>query len=339
MRIGITFNLKTDIPASSAPHVPEDIAEELDSPETIDAIQNALSQGGHEVFLLGGDLSVLEKIKRFQIEFVFNIAEGFRGRNREAHIPALLELIGIPYSGSDPLGLATTLDKALAKRIAASCGVLTPEFCVLEDRTDLDQVPPRFPLFVKPLWQGSSMGIRLSSRVEDRAQLEREVGRIFKDYPGEPILVEEYIRGREITVGVFGNNPAVILGIMEIKFRDPQRKDFCYSLEVKRNWKEQVAYLVPAPLHSEQEKALQAQVLKLFNTLRLRDMARFDFRLDSKEKFYFLEVNPLPGLSPVSGDIVILAQKKGLSYQDLILKIARSAFDRYPVFNRSRSER
>lgn len=338
MRIGITYNLKTDLSASSDSSLPEDMAEEFDLPETIEAIQDVLLKEGHHVHLLGGDLGIVEKTKRSRIEFVFNIAEGFQGRNREAHIPALLELMGIPYSGSDPLGLAITLDKSLAKRIAISHGILTPEFWVLNEPLDLKKVPRRFPLFVKPLWEGCSKGIRLSSHVENLPQLEQEVDRLFHDYEKEPVLVEEYIAGRELTVGILGNRPPEVLGVMEILFRDPAKKDFCYSLEVKRNWKEEVAYQMPAAIGVTSERQVQEAALLLFNVLRLRDIARFDFRMNSKGQIYFLEVNPLPGLSPESGDIVILAQKIGLSYRTLILKILEVAIARYPALTLSKVE-
>ena len=166
MRIGITYNLKTDRAPSLQVKLPEDLHEEFDQPETIQAIEKVLSSDGHEVHLLGSDFGIREKIKHFRIDFVFNIVEGFYGRSREAQIPALLELLGVPYSGSDPLGVAVTLDKSLAKRIASSAGILTPEFWTLDDITELGKVPKKFPLFVKPLWQGSSMGIdRKSTRL------------------------------------------------------------------------------------------------------------------------------------------------------------------------------
>ncbi|MBI4395000.1 MAG: ATP-grasp domain-containing protein [Candidatus Omnitrophica bacterium] len=332
MRIGITFNLKSDLPTSHSTSQPDDFAEEFDSPETIEAIQTVLTEAGHEVHLLGGSLTTLEQIKRLKIEFVFNMVEGFRGRCREAHIPALLEMLEVPYSGSDPLGLAATLDKSFAKRIAISLDIATPKFWVLDSKEDLSPPPPVFPLFVKPLWEGSSKGIRFSSRVENPNELEREVSRIFRHYPEVPVLVEEYIQGREFTVGVIGNPPE-ILGIMEIKFRDPKKKDFCYSIEVKRNWKKEVEYIVPPNLETKKLDEIQKAALQLFKALRLRDVGRFDFRMNADGKFYFLEVNPLPGLSPESGDIVILAQRKGLSYATLILKILNSAFSRYPALN------
>ena len=336
MRTGITFNLRSDIETNSRAALAEDAAEEFDLPETIASIVEVLKSDGHEVYELGGDLGVMEKIQEWRIEFVFNIAEGFRGRNREAHIPALLELLGVPYSGSDPLALALTLDKPLAKRIALSLGIATPPFWVLEDPSDLGEVPERYPLFVKPAWEGSSMGIRLSSRIKNREELLKETDRLFENYPGEPVLVEEDILGREVTVGLVGNRPPEILGMMEIAFRGQPERDFCYSLEVKRNWREWVDYRYPADLGRETGEEIRAASLRLYETLRLRDVARLDFRVNREGRPYFLEANPLPGLSPESGDLVLMAGKKGWSYRDLILKITRSALSRYPELTRSR---
>jgi len=327
--VGITFNLKSESRRLGSERVPEDRDEEFDRPETVEAIRGALAGEGHEVFLLGGDLSVAEKIRKEEIDFVFNIAEGFGGRSREAHIPALLEMMDVPYSGSDPLGLALTLDKALAKRIAISLGIPTPEFWVVDEEKDLQGVPDRFPLFVKPVWEGSSKGIRRSSRVENRRELEKEAGRLFEDYERIPVLVEAHIPGRDVTVGALGNGIPEILGMMEIFFRDPKEKDFCYSLEVKREWKRLVEYRVPANLDPLLEKKMGEATRLLFKAFRLRDVARFDYRVTPEGEFSFLEVNPLPGLSPESGDMVILAQKRGWRYNDLVLKIAHSAFSRY----------
>ena len=330
MRIGIAYNLKGDAPGFFPSSLAGDHDEEFASPGTVEAIRQVLAGEGHEVFLLGGDLGIIEKIRQDKIEFVFNIAEGFAGRNREAHIPALLEMMRIPYSGSDPLGLAATLDKSFAKRIALSLSIPTPDFWVLQKENEIEKIPGRFPLFIKPLWQGSSKGIRRSSRVENRGELKGELTRLFKDYPEEPVLVEVYVPGREFTVGVLGNKTPAVLGIMEVAFRDKTRKDFCYSIETKRNWREEVEYDTKPALDSRLEQGISEAALGLFTALGLRDVARFDFRVNPEEgKFYFLETNPLPGLSPESGDLVILAQKKSWSFKQLILKIAQFALARY----------
>ena len=338
MRIGITYNLKTDRAPSLQVKLPEDLHEEFDQPETIQAIEKVLSSDGHEVHLLGSDFGIREKIKHFRIDFVFNIVEGFYGRSREAQIPALLELLGVPYSGSDPLGVAVTLDKSLAKRIASSAGILTPEFWTVDDITELGKVPKRFPLFVKPLWQGSSMGITQSSRVENSSQLKREAERLFGQYPEEPVLVEEYITGREFTAGLVGNKSPEVLGVMEIAFQSPEKPDFCYSIEVKRNWRAEVEYHVPPRISRQQEQRIEEASMELFRILRLRDFARFDFRMDAEDKLYFLEANPLAGLSPESSDLVIMIRKKGMSYEQLILRILHSAFERYPKLGRMKTK-
>ena len=331
MRIGITCNLKNDFPIPPDSVLPDDLAEEFDDPITIEAIKDVLAGEGHEVYIFKGDASAADQIKQLQIQFVFNIAEGVSGPSREAQIPALLELLGIPYTGSNPLALTLALDKALAKQTAISLSVPTPEFWVLYDVRAIKQIPDCFPLFVKPLWEGSSKGIRFSSRVTSREELGREVNRIFQNYPATTVLVEEYVPGRELTVGVLGNENPEILGVMEIAFRDKTKKDFCYSLEVKRDWRNLVDYHVPAALDSKIEAGIKDASLRLFKALHLRDVARFDFRLDSNGIFYFLEVNSLPGLSPESGDLVILAAKSGWSYPKLILAIFHAALSRYPL--------
>lgn len=327
MRIGITHNLKNNSPSPN--NFLEDHDEEFDSPETIEAIRQVLSRAGHEVSLLGGDLEIMEKIKKMGIEFVFNIAEGFGGRSREAHIPALLEMMKIPYSGSDPLALAVTLDKAVTKRIATSLSVPTPDFWTLESAEDVQKIPERFPFFVKPVWQGSSKGIRDSSRVSHRTELKNEINRLFTNDPEDQVMIEKYIPGREFTVGVLGNKAPEVIGMMEISFRNKAKKDFCYSLEVKRNWKEEVEYTSEPALDPSTQQGIYDSSLRIFKALGLRDVARFDFRVNHSGQFYFLEVNPLPGLSPISGDLVILAEKKGWSYDQLILKITQFAFNRY----------
>jgi len=341
VRIGITYNLKTDLQTAWEASPVEDAAEEFDPPETIEAIQEVFSGEGHEVFLLGGDLTIVEKIDRLGIEFVFNLTEGFGGRSRESHIPAVLEMMGIAYSGSDPVGLGVTLDKSLAKRMAVSLGIPTPKYWILDrhcesvesakERGGSNELP--FPLFVKPLCEGSSKGIRRSSRVGDRGTLDKELARLYKDYPEAPVLVEEYIPGREFTVGVLGNDPPEMMGVMEIAFRDPAQGDFCYSLEVKRNWKEEVDYHFPAGLERGIRERIEEAALRLFKAFGLRDVARFDFRVNPQGRPYFLEANPLPGLSPESGDLVLLARKKGWSYRELILKITSAAMSRYPELN------
>ncbi|MBI4549623.1 MAG: D-alanine--D-alanine ligase, partial [Candidatus Omnitrophica bacterium] len=319
-----TYDLKPDSPGDS----PTDAFEEFDTEDTVDAIARALGSGGHEIVKLGGGKGALKKILAENwnaegggIEFIFNLAEGAGGRAREAQMPALFELFGIPYTGSDPLTLALALDKAQAKIMVSSAGVRTAEFRVAGTPAGLPDSLPAFPLFVKPLCEGSSKGIRFSSVVSGRQALEDQMKWLRSEYGDIPVLIERYIPGREFAVGVLGNEPPGVLGVMEIRFRDPGHKDFVYSLEVKRDWQRLCEYVVPAEEGTRLGQELKSAALAAFQSLGCRDVARIDFRVNDAGEVYFLEANPLPGLSPVSGDLVIMARGMGWKYEDLILAI------------------
>src|SRR5947208_14402278 len=203
MDIGIAFDLRSDFALEAGS--PVDRLEEYDSPETVEAIATALAANGHRPRLLGGGRRFLEQMLARPPELVFNIAEGWGTRSREAHVPAVCEMLRIPFTHSDPLTLALTLDKPLTKRVAASHGVPTAPFAVVATLDELRaaRLPP-FPLFVKPAAEGSSMGVRKSSRVTGHAQLEAEVARCLADYR-QPVLIESFLPGVEVTVGVIGN--------------------------------------------------------------------------------------------------------------------------------------
>src|SRR6188768_3241772 len=214
MRIGIAFDLKSDFDADASG--PEDRLEEYDSTATVEAIAGVLKELGHEAQLLGGGRRFVERVLAAPPDLVFNIAEGFGSRSREAHVPAVCEMLRVPCTHSDPLTLAVTLDKAMAKRLAASMGVTTPRFAVVETPEQASDLPLEYPLIAKPLFEGSSMGIRRHSRVADVAALRREVERLRRDY-AQPALVEEFCSGPEFTVGVEGTGSrARVIGVMEI---------------------------------------------------------------------------------------------------------------------------
>jgi D-alanine-D-alanine ligase len=322
MKIGITYDLKADLPASN--DFPDDFQEEFDSPVTIEAIAAALRGLGHEVELLGDGRELLECLLRQPPDFVFNFAEGHGvGRCREARVPAVLEMLGIPYSGSDPLTLSVTLDKDCAKRLVQSAGVAVPRGYVLEANHDLNgfAVPP-YTAIVKPAWEGSSKGIRGKCVVDRAGELIAAVSVLRRAHP-QPILVEEYIAGEELTVGIVGNEEPHIIGILRVVPMRPDER-FVYSLEVKRDYLRQVRYEYwPA----RQAKAVADAALRVYRTLGCRDVARIDFRLKNGVP-YFLEVNPLPGLNPESSDLVILSRLAGWSYEQLIERILRAALER-----------
>jgi D-alanine-D-alanine ligase len=327
MRIGITYDLKTDLPDS--PELPDDAQEEFDSPHTIEAIAQALRRQGHDPMKLGDGPELLRCLLHDPPDFVFNFAEGQGiGRSREARVPAVLEMLGIPYTGSDPLTLAVTLDKDCAKRLLHGTGVQVPPGVVIEPDEDprraLEKIAV-YPVLVKPAWEGSSKGIRARSLVDRASDLPEVIERSRRDHR-QPVLVEEFIQGDELTVGVLGNAPPRVLGTMRVL---PTRATdrFVYSLEVKRDFRRQVRYEVPAQLSPEVNQRVERAALAAYHALGCRDVARIDFRLRDGTP-YFLEVNPLPGLNPESSDLVILAEGLGWPYERLIASILAAALER-----------
>ncbi|MFH1305026.1 MAG: ATP-grasp domain-containing protein, partial [Candidatus Omnitrophota bacterium] len=298
MKIGITYNLKEEISPSSV--LDGEFTEEFDTESTISAICGVFHRNGYDTARLGSGLEIAEKIKKEKVDFVFNIAEGYNGRNRESHVPSVLEMLGIPYSGSDPLTLGLTLDKAITKKVAFHSGIPTPRFKTIKKIDDLFLTENRlcYPLITKPVWEGSSKGIYNSSKVFHESELEKNVRFLFKKYPDTPVLVEEYVEGKEITVGVMGNDPPQVLGLMEIVNKINPESDFFYSLETKRNWAKLVDYVAPPDISQLLEKHIRHYAVSAFREFGCRDIARIDFRISRHDRIFMLEVNPLPGLSP-----------------------------------------
>lgn len=326
LKVGITYNLKKDFPQPE--NQPIDLLEEFDAEETIDAIREALEGEGHEVIKLGGDTGLIDRLRQTSVDIVFNIAEGLEGRNREAHIPALLEFLNIPYTGSDPLTLSLTLDKAMAKRIVMSQNVPTPRFKKVERIEDLDGLDLRYPLFVKLCYEGSSKGVRLDSKILDHLSLIKKT-RWLLDHYGSPLLVEEFVSGPEFTVGILGNEDPFILGVMQIEIKGQSPEESIYSLEIKREWEEKVRYHCPPPIDQNLLKKIEEVALRAYRALECRDVSRVDIRVGGNSTPYFLEVNPLPGLSPVYGDLVIMARSMGWDYARLVKTIFHHALKRY----------
>jgi D-alanine-D-alanine ligase len=328
MRIGLAYDLKSAVPIDAA--APEDALEEYDSKETVENIAAALEAAGHPVVLLGGGGEFLDNIRREPVDIVFNIAEG-RGnsRSRESQVPAVLEMLGIPCTGSDSHCLTVCLDKPLAKKLVAAEGIATPQWQLVNDEENLSKISWEqfpFPAIVKPAYEGSSKGIRLSSVVDNVGSLLAEVSRLSGTYR-QQVMVEEFITGDEVTVGIIGNAPPRLVGIMRIV---PRKREghFVYSLEVKRDYLNLVDYECPPKLADEIKERIALASLKVFKVLGCRDFARLDFRISPDGVPYFLEINPLPGLGSYS-DLVIMALKLGWTHQGLIQAVLEAALKRY----------
>ena len=328
MKIGITFNLKSTAPRN--PGVADDAEEEFDSPQTINAIASVLRKLGHAVSLLGDGRGFLEKVLAERPDFVFNFAEGAGvSRSREARVPAVLDLLGIPYTGSDPFTMAVALDKDCAKKLVAAAGVAVPFSYALEPDAPWSSIPAhtlKFPLVVKPAWEGSSKGIRTKCLVKDAKELPDVVEPLRRAHP-QTVLLEEYIEGDELTVGLLGNGPPHILGIMRVA-PNFEVERFIYSLEIKREYKKLVTYQCPPPLPQKTLDAIAQAARTAFRALACRDVARVDFRMRAGAP-YFLEVNPLPGLNPDDSDLVIMAGLVGWSYDRLVGTIVEEAMKRH----------
>jgi D-alanine-D-alanine ligase len=340
MRIGITCNIQGQ---STGPESGSDDAqEEFDKPETVESIASVLRELGHEVTVLGDGRAMIERVLLDAPDFVFNFAEGTGvSRSREARVPAVLEMLGIPYSGSDPLALAATLDKDCTKRLAESAGVHTPKWTVVhaaQSLADASNVLQEFtyPIIIKPAYEGSSKGIRSKCLVDSPKELSVVVRELLETYR-QPVLVEEFIAGDEVTVAVVGNQPPRVLGAMRIwPQRDGERDRFVYSLEVKRDWRQRVRYETPVQIEPAILNRIERAALATYRVLGCRDVSRLDFRVRDGVP-YLLEVNPLPGLNPESGDIVLLAQGYGIGHRELVEMVFQAACARYGLESRTKN--
>jgi D-alanine-D-alanine ligase len=273
------------------------------------------------------------------VDIVFNIAEGISGRNREAQVPNLCELLGVPYTGSDSATLSICLDKGLCKRMLTSSGprtpagsrpsadaVDTPEFQVLvTGREKLKSF--RFPVIVKPNQEGTSKGINTKSVVDDEAGVHRLARELIERY-GQPALVEEYIVGREFTVGLLGERRPRVLPPMEVVFL-AQTSNPVYDYACKQDWEKHVRYECPANLTKDEQRAMEKVCRSTFMALGCRDVARIDLRMTAEGKIYVIEVNPLPGLTPDYSDLCLIANGAKLDYRTLIGEVLSGAIKRW----------
>lgn len=334
LKIALLANLKANAPLSMGD--PEDRWAELDSDRTVKAISAALEQAGHEVTFLEGYVTLCHRLKPGDFDIAFNICEGHQGEARESHVPAILEMLGIPYTGSKVLCLALTLDKPMAKRVLAFHGLPTPRFQVFEDPEAAVDPLLSYPLFAKPAGEGTGKGITGDSVVRNEKELRRQLRWLIETYR-QPALVEHYVEGREITVGVLGNSQLRVLPSLEIDLSTcPPEEHGIYTSRIKADLPTLPRYLCPASLSKAQVRKLSRLAVAAFRALGCLDVARVDFRLDARqgEKPYILEVNPLPGISPGISDLVLEAEAEGMTHAELINAILDAALERYPQLAR-----
>jgi len=319
MRVGLAFNMKRIESATG-----DDREAEYDAPETIQAITAAIESHGHVVVPLEATAEFPRALMTSNVDVVFNIAEGMSGRSREAQVPSLCELRGIPYTGSDSATLSLCLDKALSKRLLVD--VETPAFQVLvTGREKLRAF--RYPVIVKPNQEGTSKGITRKSVCDDETRL-REVARELIERYGQPALVEEYVTGRELTVGLLGEKRPRVLPPMEVVFLKQTERPV-YDYECKQHWPEHVRYECPANLTPNELKAVERACRSTFMTLGCRDVARVDLRLSPEGRVFVIEVNPLPGLTPDYSDLCLIANGAKIDYRTLIGQILSGAIKRW----------
>jgi D-alanine-D-alanine ligase len=349
MRVALLANLKKNAP--TWPGMSPDMWDDLDTEDTIEAIAAALESDGHCVTFLEGDRTLWMNLEKLKPEICFNLCEGHFGDSREAQVPAILEFLRIPYTGSRVLTLALALDKPMTKRVLTYHELPTPAFQVFERLDEkMDQPDLQFPCFVKPSREGTGMGVSARSIVHDEDELYAQLQHVFERY-SQPALVERFIEGREVTVGVVGNltrpaarrlpeddeAPRIFGGLhifppLEVNMAAyPPDEGGVYTSHIKVALAHDFHYLCPAPLSVEQIEELNWLTAVTFRVTGCQDVARVDFRLDAHDnnKPYILEINPLPGLNPDYSDLCIEAAADGWRYEELVNRILDEAIGRY----------
>lgn len=323
MKIGMTYDLRDDYLAEG---YGEEETAEFDHPMTIAAIEGALVGLGHAVERIGHIRELARRLVAGQRwELVFNFAEGLRGFGREAQVPALLEAYDVPYTFSDPLLLSLTLHKGMTKRVVRDLGIPTPNFAVVESPEEIEEIGLPFPLFAKPVAEGTGKGVTAASKITDRSELERVCRTLLETFR-QPVLVETFLPGREFTVGIIGTGrDAFAPGVMEVHLTEKAEKG-AYSYVNKEDWHGRIEYRLASDAMA---RAAEKTALSAWRGLGCRDGGRIDLRADADGIPQFMEVNPLAGLRPDHSDLPILCELAGMPYREMIAAIVQSAIKRY----------
>ena len=321
-KIGLTYDLRDDYLKEGYGF--EETAE-FDLPDTIEAIEKVILDNGFQADRIGNIKALIHRLaKGDRWDLVFNIAEGMYGFGREAQVPALLETYKIPYTFSDPLGHALSLHKGMTKHVLRDLGIPTPDFAVVNSDAEIDKVNLPFPLFAKPVAEGTGKGITALSKITNRQNLQKVCKYLLKTFK-QPVLVETYLPGREFTVGILGTGKdARSLGALEVILK-PNAEKNAYSYENKEHYDKLVDYVLVND--DEAQKAMEISLIA-WRGLDLKDAGRIDLRSNVHGVPHFMEVNSLAGLNPVRSDLPILCSKIGMSYHKLITSIIKSALKR-----------
>ena len=329
VKVGVTFNLKH---AEKTSETTPDAQAEYDSMETVLAIASAIRSHGHQTVLLEADQTLPQRLLSEKPDLVFNIAEGYGGRAREAQVPALLNLFEIPFTGSDATTLCLSLDKALTKRVLSTYRIPTPRFRLFSPGAPVRIGGLRFPVIVKPNAEGSSKGIADVCIANDAKTLKELVQKNFSLYGGD-VLAEEFLSGREFTVGILGNGETLrVFPPMEIVYHHSPIAGYnVYNYTVKQEYEKFVSYHCPAEIPAAMEQELIRLSKTIFLALGCHDFAQIDFRADKAGKLYFIEINPLPGLAPHYSDYPLLAEFCGMPHGELVYAVLRAGAERAGV--------
>lgn len=321
MKIGLTYDLRSDYLAMG--YSMEETAE-FDKESTIEGIEQAIQMAGYTTERIGHAKNLMTALlEGRKWDLVFNIAEGLYGEGRESLVPAILDAFRIPYVFSGPVTLGISLNKAFAKQIVRDQGVNTPAFKVVSKAADIQLVDLEYPLFAKPISEGTGKGISSKSVINSKEELEALCTELLFTF-NQPVLVEEFLPGREFTVGVLGSGAnAYVPGAMEIIYKDGG--EGIYSYDSKENYEELVEYIAVKGAELEECKTIALGAWRALNCL---DGGRVDVKIDKHGRVSFIEVNPLAGLNPVSSDLPILCGLNGISYQEIIKVILDSAIKR-----------
>lgn len=326
MRIALVLNTR---------HAETEFEVEYDPPHTIELIKHGIEATGHEYVFVEADQNFAENIKDAKPDLVFNRAEGLQGDSRESHVPAILEMLKIPYVGSNVLTTAICLNKAWTKKVLLYHGISTPRFYVCQNLQEAKEVNDGFPYLLKPNEEGSSIGITEENVVHDRAQLEAKLWKMLLEYE-QPILVEQFIEGREFSTGLLGRpkQEPEVLSILEIDFSKFPEVGGVFGQRAKTVLDSFDHYICPAQIPHQLKNTLEQLSRDVWHALDAKDFARIDFRMNKKGQLFFLEINPLPGMDfdTKENDLSFypyMAMKSGYSYDELVRRLLESACSRY----------